>query len=337
MNKRYLGHLADHDPLHYYLQYDILPQISGPAQHADFRVFQLTGSNDVYLYEDRYSGSKVVGKFFLSARKREPVRAAKLMAREFDNLVLLRNHGLNAMPHYVVRPLGRNQWLNCIVVVEYCQGETLSAIIQDALFRGGESRLYRKLTALAYFLATLHNRTVMDTRINFQEDCAYLDRLTGMLHNMLLIDHDQTTELAWLRDQWRSQERMWQDRQVHVHGDATPDNFLFGNGLEVITFDLERSKPADRVFDVGRIAGELKHFFLQKTGNRHSAEPFIGHFLWEYSCHFPDRLQTFKAITGRIPFHISLTLLRIARNSWIEPTHRRRLINEAIINLRRFT
>ena len=40
---------------------------------------------------------------------------------------------------------------------------------------------------------------------------------------------------------------------------------MFGGGLQVIAFDLERTKRADRVFDTGRIAGELKHFFLRAT------------------------------------------------------------------------
>ena len=84
---------------------------------------------------------------------------------------------------------------------------------------------------------------------------------------------------------------MWEDHKVMVHGDATPDNFMFGKGLEVTTFDLERAKRADRVFDTGRIAGELKHFFMRATGNAESAEPFIGHFLWEYACHFPEPRQ----------------------------------------------
>ena len=55
------------------------------------------------------------------------------------------------------------------------------------------------------------------------------------------------------------------------------------------------------------------HFFLQNTGNKYAAEPFIGHFLWEYSCHFPDREQTFRSITRRVPFYMGITLLRIAR------------------------
>jgi len=78
------------------------------------------------------------------------------------------------------------------------------------------------------------------------------------------------------------------------------------------------------------------HFFLQSTGNKYAAEPFIGHFLWEYSCHFPDRDQTFRSTTARVPFYMGITLLRIARNEWFSPEYRRQLINEAKQCLRRF-
>jgi aminoglycoside phosphotransferase (APT) family kinase protein len=129
---------------------------------------------------------------------------------------------------------------------------------------------------------------------------------------------------------------MWQDQQVFVHGDATPDNFMFGRGLEVMTFDLERSKRADRVFDTGRIAGELKHFFMRATGDANAADPFIGHFLWEYACHFPDRDSAFASISGRNPFHVGITLLRIARNTWVDAEHRERLLDEAKACLGRY-
>jgi hypothetical protein len=68
----------------------------------------------------------------------------------------------------------------------------------------------------------------------------------------------------------------------------------FGDGPWVIAIDLERMKTADRVFDVGRVAAEIKHFFMQYTGNKWLAEPYIGHFLREYACHFPDRDSAFQ-------------------------------------------
>jgi len=102
MSKTYLGRLAENDPLHGYLQYDIQPQINGSSGRVQYRVFRLNGSNDVYLYEDRYSGTKVVGKFFLSSRKKDAEKAAARLTGEFENLCKMRNYGLTAYPHHVV-------------------------------------------------------------------------------------------------------------------------------------------------------------------------------------------------------------------------------------------
>ncbi len=338
MSKQYIGHLPVHDPLHHYLQYDILPQVGLDNRYAKFRVFRMGGSNEVYLYEEKHSNVQVVGKFFAgngNERLRVPEKYQR-MEQEFHNLHLIRGYGLVGYPHNVVRPLGYNGWLNSLLVEEYCSGQPLSDVITDTIFYRQPDRLYSKLTALAYFLATFHNRTANGYGVNFHEDCAYLDRLVRKLSKKQFISWDEVQEFSWLRDRWREQPRMWEDQQVLVHGDATPSNFLFGQGLSVIGIDLERMKRADRVFDIGRITGELQHFFLQKTGNKYAAEPFIGHFLWEYTCHFPDRDSAFRSISGRVPFQMGLTLLRIARNSWVSSDYRRRLIEEAKITLRTF-
>jgi aminoglycoside phosphotransferase (APT) family kinase protein len=336
MNRLYIGRLSEHDPLHDYLQHDIQPQVTGTAGSSTYRVFRLNGSNDVYLYEDRDTGAKVAVKFFLSARKKDSVKAVSRLTREFDNLGMMRDYGLMGYPHHVVRPLGRNYSMNALLVTEYREGPLLSDVILEVIRSGDHGKLYHKLTALAYFLSSFHNRTAIGVGVEFHEDCDYMDRLTGKLLKISAIGGDDARELQWLRDQWRHQPRMWEDQKVIVHGDATPDNFLFGNGLEVITFDLERTKRADRVFDTGRIAGELKHSFMRATGNKDAAEPFIGHFLWEYACHFPNRDSAFQSITGRTPFYMGITLLRIARNNWIEPEYRHRLLCEAKECLRRF-
>lgn len=334
LSKVYVGHLAAHDPLHPYLRERILPQIGIVRRETDFRVFTMQGS-EVYLYEEKHSQTRLVGKFFVNG-KRHGAAATERMWQEFDNLQLVRGFGLAGYPHHVVRPLGANGAINSILVEEYCGGISLSVIIDAAIHDQRSSQLLAKLTALAYFLATLHNRTANDHNVDFSQDCAYLDRLVGKLRQKQMIGASDADELSWLRDRWREQPRMWEDRQVLVHGDATPSNFLFGDGLTVMAIDLERMKTADRVFDVGRIAGELQHFFLRATGDKFAAEPFIGHFLWEYACHFPDRHRAFRSITSRVPFQIGLTLLRIARNNWVSGAHGRRLIQEAKIILRTF-
>jgi aminoglycoside phosphotransferase (APT) family kinase protein len=333
MGKQYLGHLSSHDPLHPYLVHDVLPQMGvGRNGGADFRVFSMKDTK-VYLYEELHSRAQVVGKFFVS-RGRHSSGADERMHREFDNLQLLRGYGLAGYPHHVVRPLGTNPRLNSILVEEYAQGTSLSSFINDAIHQGLSRPLFEKLTALAYFFATLHNRTANGEGVDFNEDCAYLDRLVRKLRDKEVIGGWEVDELSWLRDRWREKARMWEDNQVLVHGDATPSNLLFGRDLSVTAIDLERMTRADRVFDLGRIAGELQHYFLQASGNPNGAERFIGHFLWEYACHFPDRGRAFRSITARLPFQMALTLLRIARNSWVSAPQRRRLVEEAKVILR---
>lgn len=332
MPTEYMGHLRPDDPLRGWLSQAILPKLGMQPKTSNFRVFCLKETK-VYRYEESHTGTQVVGKFFLNGGKDGAV-AQERMLQEFENLQVLRGYGLSDYPHRVVRPLATNEALNSVLVEEFFGGPSLGNFIDDAIHRDRQPQLYAKLTALAYFLATLHNRTANGHTVNFEEDCKYLNRLVEKLERKNIVGRWDAEELYWLRDLWRDKPRMWEDRQVFVHGDATPSNFLFGPGLNVLAIDLERMKRADRTFDLGRITGELQHFFIQATGNKYAAEPFISHFLWEYACHFPDRNRAFQAITARIPFQMALTLLRIARNSWVHPAHRQRLVTEAKIILR---
>ncbi len=322
--------------MHQYLQCEILPQLGYGGWPAAFRVFRLGERDAVYLYEEDQSGLRVAGKFFAGIGQASTPASQRNLDREYENLTLLRSYGLVGYPHHVVRPLGRNAALSSLLVEEYSADPRLSRFIDAAIVRGERDALFAKLTALAYFLATLHNRTARGVPVRFEEDCRYLDEIVQDLRGQHTLSEDEVQELAWLCDRWAEQPRMWADQQVLVHGDATPANFLLGDGLQVIAVDLERMQAADRVFDLGRIAGELQHAFLQATGNKYAAEPFIGHFLWEYACHCPDRDRAFAAIGGRVPFQMAVTLLRIARNDWVPPEQRRRLIAEAKITLRTF-
>jgi len=256
------------------------------------------------------------------------------MEREFNNLNRLRDIGFTCYPHYIVSPLGCNASLNCVLVEEFCDGISLDHFIINAIQEGARESLFLKLTALSYFLATMHNRTATGLRVDMSGDCSYFDQIMDQLKNRGYIGWEEAEDFHWLKEQWRSKEFMWEDNQVLVHGDATPTNILFGDGLSVIAIDLERMKMADRVFDVGRMAAEIKHFFMQYAGNKWLAEPFIGHFFWEYACHFPDRYSAFRSIVRRVPFHMGMTLLRIARNPWITETYRRQLLDEARETLR---
>lgn len=326
---KYLGYLPRNDPLYGYLRYDIFPQLVSDIDAEEFKVYSVSASNHVYLYQDAKTEERIIGKFFGDVPGRSAKSAQRRMEREHNNILQLRSLGFTGYPHYVVRPLGHNVHLNCLLVEEFCYGRSLNDFIVDAIQNGNGNGLFQKLTALAYFLATMHNRAATLSEVDFNKDCSYFDRILHQLQKNRHLKLEDFDELCTLRDRWRKKECMWEDKQVLVHGDVTPTNILFGNGLWVIAVDLERMKRADRVFDVGRVAGELKHFFMLYTGNETLAEPYIGHFLWEYACHFPERESAFDSIVRRVPFHMGLNLLRIARNPWIDPKYRSQLIKKA--------
>lgn len=332
MTGHYLGRLSPGDPLFGYLRREIFPQLGCDCRDG-IRVFGTNGSNAVYIYEDRASDRKVVGKFFRSRIHPDWEGSLCCLDREYRGIREFRRYRDSC--HYVARILGRNDELDRLLVVEYCSGEPLDSIIMRAIGEHDDGLLYGKLTALAYFLATMHNRSACPRKVDFRAACRYFDAVLAGASP--LMTENEFRRFAAHRESWAEYPPMWQDQEVLTHGDATPSNFLFGEGLHVTAFDLERSHRADRVFDTGRVAGELKHFFLRATGNKYASEPFIGHFLWEYACHFPDRDRAFRSICERVPFYLAATLLRIARNGYLDREYRRLLIEEAELALRRQT
>ncbi len=336
MNGDYIGHLSRKDPLYPFLRHDILGRLGVCESDPEFRVFRPRASNEVYLYEEAHTRTRLICKFFGHTYGWDRERGAGRAAREAWNLETLRGYGLVGCPHHVIRPLGVNHDLNCALVLEYYAGESFSHAIKAALNEGQDAHLFWRLKALGYFLATLHNRTANGAGVNFEPDCRYLDHLVSQLQWRQAMESDGAQEFRWLRDRWREKPEMWQDQQVWLHGDATPANFLFGSGLDVAAIDLERMKRGDRVFDVGRVAGELQSAFMAVDGHRGRAEPFIGHFLWEYACHFPDRDRAFRSLSARLPYYMALTLLRIARNDWVSSAHRFALLEQAREHLRSF-
>jgi Phosphotransferase enzyme family len=329
MNGRYVGYLAGGDPLYGFLRRIIRDRLGVGEPRPAFRVFRLSGSNEVYAYEEKHSRVKIICKFYGTRFGRDLDRAAWMARQEYEGLETLRRYNLVGSPHHVIRPLGFSRDINGVLAVEYYSGEEFSQAITRATRHRDDAHLYWRLKALAFFLATQHNRTANGKGVDFTPDCRYFDTLVGRLKKTQRIGQCDIDELSSLRDRWRERPRMWQDQQVWLHGDATPANFLFGHDMDVAAIDLERMKRGDRMFDVGRVAGELQHAFMSTVGDRHRAEPFIGHFLWEYSCHFPDRQRTFESITARVPYYMALNLLRIARNDYIGRDYGGRLVGRA--------
>ncbi|MCX5987606.1 MAG: phosphotransferase [Chloroflexi bacterium] len=295
MIRERLGPLPHSDPAHSVLVRHVFPQLGVNGDRARIRAYRLGGSNAVFEYEDRESGAKVIGKFY--GRPGIPASGAitNRMLREFRAIERMRGIGLDGHPHQVMRAFAAVPEIGGALFLEHLEGETLGVVL-DAVAKGKQSSsdLYSRLTALAYFLATMHNRTAREEPVAFATDVKYLRKLSRTLRELGHLGESADREFRALGERWMGFGPMWEDRKVLLHGDATPANF-----------------------------------FLRNRGSRRAAEPFIGHFLWEYACHFPDRHDAFAHICARIPFHLATTLLRIARNEWVADDYRAVLLDSA--------
>ena len=325
----YVGYVSVDDAMHGFLCGIFRDQLGVHERAPAFRAFRLRASNEVYAYEEKHTCARVICKFYGRKFGWDKDRAGQAAYREFDTLHRLRGYNLVGSPHHVVRPLGVDHDLNSVLAVEFYSGEQLSHAIKRCIARHDHAHLYWRLKALAYFLATQHNRTATADGVDFNDDCSYFARLVFRLRRRNRIGAWDADELLWLQGLWRDRASMWADQRVWLHGDATPANFLFGHGLDVAAIDLERAKWGDRMFDVGRVMGEVQHAFMVSTGNPDRAEPFIGHFLWEYCCHFPDRDAAFRSITARLPYYMAMNLLRVARNDYIGPDYSGKLVRQS--------
>ena len=64
MNGKYVGYVAGEDPLHGFLSKIMRDRLEVREPQLAFRVFRLSGSNEVYAYEEKFSGAKVICKFY---------------------------------------------------------------------------------------------------------------------------------------------------------------------------------------------------------------------------------------------------------------------------------
>jgi hypothetical protein len=96
-----------------------------------------------------------------------------------------------------------------------------------------------------------------------------------------------------------------------------------------VALDLERLRVADRLWDLSWVAGELKHACGWRSRNPGAAEGPIGFFLRAYLHTLPGEPALARRVYGLNPFYMALAELRIARNGYLSPEHRRELVAEA--------
>lgn len=272
----------------------------GPASHT------------VCRYKFDGEDISVVAKFYGEPtgwkKVYDPVRA---MEREFKNL---RKVGkiIN-----VPRAIATHRDFHCVLVTEYVHGKPLYTFMQS------ERGLFDKLTAVAQMLRKLHDQTASSYRK--QNEFAYYH---SILDQLGLDRHARKKYDSLIGDWWYS-TLIDQPGGCMVHNDANPVNYIF-NQSGACALDFESSwEHANRIHDLGTVAAELKHYFAFHKNDGNRAEPYIGHFIWNY-CRGEEE---FYRVTKALPFFMSMGLLRIARLN-IDPDHGAYVFREALACLK---
>jgi thiamine kinase-like enzyme len=323
MSEQYLGKLEVRDPLYEILFSQVCSDIANPLFHV-----RRMSSRMVYKYTEEKTRIAIIGKFFrLQDTKQERVARIK---GEYDNLKRIRSYGFDTFPYYVVRPISRDENIGLALIEEFISGKDLDYFLKKAIYEGKSRALKDRLSRLAKFLYAFHAKTRTGNSVELDSVGAYYLKVINKLQQQSVIsDYDRKIYMK-LMDKWLNRSLIQDAKRVIVHGDATPTNFIFTEKGDIVAIDLERMRNCDLTFDVGMVCGELKHAFMWRTGDPYAAEPYIRHFLKNYSSHFHDHKRAFREITLRNPFYMAMTELRIARNEYLGWNYRKRLAHEAM-------
>lgn len=335
MSGEYAGVLAEDDPLHAFLADEVLNGVLGRGvDHPVFDAWRLDSGRVVYRYAERTTGVEVVGKFYgrkwiFGTQEGEPELRAELMRREFAALQRARGLGLTGYPHAVVRPLATSEAVGCVLVEEPAPGMDLDHYLRAAVHEGQGARALAGTARVATFLADLHGRSRTGRPGSGAGVLEYLGRVIGQLAAWEVVDDGQRARLEALRERWAAAGVLEGCEEVWIHGDANPTHFWLSGDEGVTAIDLERLAPGDPAFDLGYVAGDLKHLFWWYSGDPEAGEPYVRALYAAYAEHRAPGGDCFEAITGRGRYFMACSELRIARNAWLDLGYRRRLVDHA--------
>jgi hypothetical protein len=215
------------------------------------------------------------------------------------------------------RPLARRRDFSCVLLSEFVKGRPLAGRLDDG-------RLYDHLTGVARLHRCLHEHTVGGYR---------KEREFATFHRVLDqagLDREHREECDRLLGRWWDHPLLDRASGCMIHRDATPANYLVRRG-RVIALDFESAwSDAHPVHDAGIFCAELKHYFAVRKQSGRMAEPYIGHYLWQYSRDEDD----FREVCTVLPFFMALGYLRMVRIAGDNGRKRDRLIREAVRCLR---
>ena len=311
-------------PAGHSLSHLLLTQL-GVRRDRDLQVERLRASRPVFRFSVQGDGMGLVGKFFRDQVPTTP--QDRSLEQEYRNYLAAPGWGLTDAG-LIPRLVGKSPGLRLGLLLEGIPGPDLDHYLLAATQGREVEACLQKVGQLAELLAFFHTRPLFFQPVAPEPALAYFGKLRGQLQAQGIITPDEVAGLAEESTAWEPLMQEYPDRQVLLHGDATPTNFLFPNG-RVVAVDLERLRPGDRLFDLSWVTGELRHAWGWRGRDFGESEAVIQHFFRSYLDALPGDAILTRRIYALNPLYMALAELRIARNSYLSWEYRRALVAEA--------
>ncbi len=286
---------------------------------------RLRASRPVFRFTLPGNGIGLVGKFFGDRVAAGP--QDRSLMQEYRNYLTAPAWGLTAAG-LIPRLVGQAPGVRLGLLLEGIPGPDLDFYLSEAVHGRGLETCQDKVGKLAELLAFFHTRPVPRRPVSPEPVFAYFQKLQGQLQALGLLSTDELEVLAEAGRVWQGLWVAYPDRQVLLHGDATPTNFLFPDG-RAVAVDLERLRVGDRLFDLSWVAGELRHAWGWRGLDFSESEAVIQCFFRTYLEALPADADLTRRIFAFNPLYMALAELRIARNSYLSWEYRGRLVAEA--------
>jgi hypothetical protein len=297
----------------------------GVSRDRNLNVERLRASRPVFRFSLPGDGIGLVGKFF---HDQVPTTAQdRSLEREYRNYLAAPAWGLTAAG-LIPRLVGQSPGLRLGLLLEGIPGPDLDHYLSEAAQGRDWEKCLQKVGKLAELLAFFHTRPLSPQPVAPGPALAYFQKLRRQLLAQGLLSPEEVEVLEGESQAWEARLGVYADRQVLLHGDATPTNFLFPDG-RVVAVDLERLRPGDRLFDLSWVAGELRHAWGWRGRDFGESETAIQHFFRSYLDALPGDDALAKRIFALNPLYMALAELRIARNAYLSWEYRRALLAEA--------
>ena len=291
---------------------------------------RLNGSHPVFLLKEADGGRQYILKSF-TEHGVSTSRLLRIMNKEYDRLKYLERIRPGGGRSRCARPVCRDR-AGLFFIEEAVRGRSLGKYAAEWL-RRGHGPPEAQLDLLAGFLYDLHSCTATGTAVRPGVVRKELQKHVVQARDHGSLGNAELGEARKLVDRWCRSTGIRTAKLSLVHGDATVSNFMFRGG-RMFAIDLERSRCADPAYDLGTMAGELFNEALAHTGNPYKADPCIHLLYRSYAERSRDPGAEFASLTARNPLYMANSLLRMSRNRYFTPDHRRKLAFYAMECLR---